>query len=49
MPTYLRRFYYDKLVDAKKKEKDEIEKAKKKSSSNIKRPNIQPGTSSKRQ
>ena len=40
---------YDKLVDAKKKEKDEIEKAKKKSSSNIKRPNIQPGTSSKRQ
>lgn len=28
MPTYLRRFYFNKLVDLKKKEADEIKKAK---------------------
>ena len=27
MPTYLRNFYYKKLVDAKKKESDEIKAA----------------------
>ena len=40
MPVYLRNFYYKKLVDAKKKEKEEIDKSKKKASS-IQRPNIQ--------
>ena len=29
MPVYLRNFYYKKLVDAKKKEKEEIDKSKK--------------------
>tara|TARA_R100000152_G_C6769669_1_gene195590 strand:- start:923 stop:1063 length:141 start_codon:yes stop_codon:yes gene_type:complete len=39
MPVYLRLFYYKKLVDAKKQEKDEYEKAKKGGSSkSIKRP-----------
>ena len=40
MPVYLRVFYYKKLVDAKKKESEEINKARKKSSQ-IQRPNIQ--------
>jgi len=30
MPTYLRNFYYNKLVEAKKKEKEEYDKANKK-------------------
>ena len=37
MPVYLRHFYYKKLVDAKKKEKEEIDKSRKKSS--IPKPN----------
>ena len=40
MPTYLRRFYLTKLIDAKKKENDQIEKANKKVS-NTSNPNIQ--------
>ena len=41
MPTYLRKFYYNKLVKAKEKEKAEIDKSRKKSSpSGISRPNI---------
>ena len=40
MPVYLRHFYYKKLVDAKKKEKEEIDKSRKKSSA-IQRPNLQ--------
>lgn len=32
MPVYLRKFYFDKLVEAKKKEKEEIDKQKKKNS-----------------
>tara|TARA_R100000315_G_scaffold18810_1_gene6660 strand:- start:37 stop:168 length:132 start_codon:yes stop_codon:yes gene_type:complete len=41
MPVYLRNFYYKKLVDAKSKEKEEIDKAKKKSSiQSPKMPNI---------
>jgi hypothetical protein len=28
MPTYLRRFYFNKLIDLKKKEAEEIKKAK---------------------
>ena len=39
MPVYLRRFYYQKLVDAKKKEKEEMDKVNKKTSS-ISKPNI---------
>jgi hypothetical protein len=31
MPVYLRRFYYKQLVDTKKKESDEIQKANQKS------------------
>jgi hypothetical protein len=30
MPTYLRNFYYNKLVEAKKKEQEEYDKANKK-------------------
>tara|TARA_Y100000401_G_scaffold116987_1_gene124220 strand:+ start:915 stop:1055 length:141 start_codon:yes stop_codon:yes gene_type:complete len=40
MPVYLRNFYYKKLVDAKTKEKEEIDKSKRKTSS-IQKPNIQ--------
>jgi hypothetical protein len=35
MPTYLRNFYYNKLVDAKKKESDEVKKVNKPSSSKV--------------
>ena len=38
MPVYLRYFYYQKLLDAKKKEKEEIDKSRKKSS--MSRPKI---------
>ncbi len=31
MPVYLRNFYYNELVDAKKKENDEMKKAQRKS------------------
>lgn len=31
MPVYLRNFYYKKLVDAKKQEKEEIDKSRNKS------------------
>lgn len=33
MPIHWRRFYFKKLVDAKKKEKDEMDKVNKKTSS----------------
>ena len=39
MPIYLRNFYLKKLVDTKKEEKEQVDKANK-SSSNIQRPNI---------
>ena len=39
MPVYLRKFYFNKLVDVKKEEKKEHDKAMKKNK-NIKRPNI---------
>ena len=43
MPVYLRRFYFSKLVDAKKTEKEQIEKTTKKEKSNqVFRPNISP-------
>ena len=35
MPTYLRNFYYNKLVDARKKESDEVKKVNKPSSSKV--------------
>tara|TARA_Y100000593_G_scaffold20323_1_gene40802 strand:+ start:1279 stop:1410 length:132 start_codon:yes stop_codon:yes gene_type:complete len=38
MPVYLRKFYYGKLVDAKKLEKEQIDKVKQKST--IQRPQI---------
>jgi len=40
MPTYLRNFYSQQLVKVKELEKKEMEKAKKKPSSGISRPNI---------
>ena len=41
MPVPLRRFYAQKLVDAKKKEASEIKKATEKNTSQIQQPNIQ--------
>ena len=41
MPTYLRRFYSNKLTDQLKKEQKEAEKANKKSST-IPKPNFNP-------
>jgi hypothetical protein len=35
MPTYLRNFYYNKLVDAKKKESEEVQKTNKSSNSKV--------------
>ena len=35
MPTYLRMFYYNRLVDAKKKEADEVKKSNKASNSKV--------------
>jgi len=35
MPTYLRNFYYNKLVDAKKKEADEVKKSNKANNSKV--------------
>jgi len=40
MPIYLRNFYLKKLTDTKKEEKKQIDKANKKPSSSIHRPNI---------
>lgn len=37
MPIHLRKFYFNKLADLKKKESKEIEKAKKKSKVRVKR------------
>jgi len=35
MPTYLRNFYYNKLVDAKKKESEQIKKSNSQKSSKV--------------
>ena len=40
MPTYLRRFYYSKLVKQLEQEQKEIEKATKKQSPTISKPNF---------
>ena len=42
MPVYLRKFYYNKLVDAKKTEKEHMEKAQQKNKSKISRPPTNP-------
>jgi len=40
MPTYLRNFYSQQLLKVKKEEKKEMDKANKKPSSSVRRPNI---------
>ena len=40
MPTYLRKFYYTKLVEVKKEEQKEMEKSSKANKAKILRPNI---------
>ena len=40
MPVHIRLFHYKKLADAKKKENEENEKAMKKTSQSVKKPNI---------
>ena len=35
MPTYLRNFYYNRLVDAKKKESEEVKKSNNSSNSKV--------------
>tara|TARA_Y100000356_G_scaffold101086_1_gene86495 strand:+ start:115 stop:243 length:129 start_codon:yes stop_codon:yes gene_type:complete len=40
MPVYLRNFYYNKLAETKKKEKQEAEKAQRKNKSSLSKPNI---------
>ena len=40
MPVYLRKFYHSKLLESKKIEKDEIDKAMKKRSTTIHKPNL---------
>ena len=40
MPIYLRNFYYQKLLDTRKKENDEIKKAQQKS--RVSKPTINP-------
>ena len=42
MPIYLRNFYYKKLINTRKKENDEIEKAQKRNKSKISKPAINP-------
>jgi len=40
MPSYLRRFYIKKLIDVKKEEKKQMDKANKKPSAGVSRPAI---------
>jgi len=40
MPIYLRKFYFKELIKVKKEEKKQIDKANKKPSSSVHRPNI---------
>jgi len=42
MPIYLRNFYYNKLVETRKLENDEIRKAQQKNKSTISKPAINP-------
>ena len=40
MPVHIRNFQYKKLADSKKKEKEETDKAMKKSKANVRKPNV---------
>ena len=40
LPVYLRRFYFNQLLDAKKEERKQVEKQQNKQKSNTTRPNI---------
>ena len=42
MPIYLRNYYYQKLVDTRKKENEEIKKSQQKSKSKIAKPTMNP-------
>ena len=42
MPVYLRNYYYNKLVETRKKENDEIKKSQRKNKSKIAKPTINP-------
>jgi len=42
MPIYLRNYYYNKLVDTRKKENDEIRKSHRKSQTKIAKPTTNP-------
>ena len=40
MPVHIRNFHYKKLGDANKKEKEESDKAMKKTKANVRKPNV---------
>ena len=40
MPVHIRNFHYKKLADIKKQEKEQQDKAMKKTSSNVRKPNV---------
>ena len=40
MPVHIRNFHYKKLADVKKQEKEQQDKALKKSKSNVRKPNV---------
>ena len=40
LPVYLRRFYFNQLLDAKKEERKQVEKQQNRQKSNTARPNI---------
>jgi|TARA_B100000073_G_scaffold325006_1_gene308427 hypothetical protein len=40
MPVHIRNFHYKKLADIKKQEKEQQDKALKKSKSNVRKPNV---------
>jgi len=42
MPVHLRNYYYNKLVETRKKENDEIKKSQRKNKSKITKPTINP-------
>ncbi len=42
MPIYLRNYYYNKLVETRKKENEEIQKSQRKSTQKIAKPTLNP-------
>jgi len=42
MPIYLRNFYYNKLIETRKQENDEVRKAQQKNKSTVAKPAINP-------